>query len=94
MPIVTAFFINSLFLSALIYFNDFKILENFTGSVNIISLLIGIYYTVASAISGGVARSWAGISLVGLSVIDFSIPEPTNSVLLTVIAIVGAVTPF
>jgi hypothetical protein len=94
MPIVTTFVVNGVFLSVLLYFNDFKILENFSGSMNILSLLIGVYYTIASAISGGVTRAWAGISLVGLSVIDFAIPEPTNAILLTAIAIVGAVTPF
>lgn len=94
MPIITAFVVNGVFLAVLLYFNDFKILENFTGSINILSLLIGVYYTVASAVSGGVTRAWAGISMVGLAIIDFSIPEPTNSILLTAIAIIGALTPF
>ena len=94
MPIITAFVVNGVFLSVLLYFNEVKILENFTGSMNILSLLIGVYYTVASAVSGGVARAWAGIALVGLSIIDLGIPEPANSALHLVIAIIGAVTPF
>jgi hypothetical protein len=32
--------------------------------------------------------------MVGLSIIDFSIPEPGNSILLTALAIIGALTPF
>jgi len=94
MPIVTAFVINGIFLSLLLYYNEFKILENFLGSMNILSLLIGVYYSVASAVSGGIVRASAGLSLIGLSVIDFNIPEPANSVLHTAIAIVGALTPF
>ena len=93
MPIITAFFINGVFISVLIYFNDFKILENFAGSMNILSLLVGVYYTIASAVSGGVTRAWAGISMVGLSIIDSAIPEPTNSILLTALAIIGALSP-
>lgn len=94
MPIVTAFLINGIFLSLLLYYNEFKILENFLGSMNILSLLIGVYYSVASAVSGGIVRASAGLSLIGLSVIDFDIPEPVGSVLHAVIAIVGALTPF
>jgi hypothetical protein len=59
MPIITAFVVNGVFLSVLLYFNDFKILDNLTGSMNIFSLIIGSYYTIASAVSGGVARAWA-----------------------------------
>ena len=94
MPIVTAFVINGIFLSLLIYYNDFKILENFIGSMNILSLLIGVYYSVASAVSGGVARASAGLSLIGLSIVDLGIPEPANTILHTAIAIIGALTPF
>jgi hypothetical protein len=94
MPIVTAFAVNGLFLAALIYYNEFKILENFIGSMNILSLFVGVYYAVTSAVSGGVVRAWAGISLVGLSIIDLGIPEPANSALHLAIAIIGALTPF
>jgi hypothetical protein len=94
MPIITTFVVNGIFLSALLYFNEFKILENFIGSMNILSLLIGVYYTVASAVSGGIVRAWAGVSLVGLSIIDLGLPEPANSALHLVIAVVGALTPF
>jgi len=93
MPIITDFFINGVFLSVLFYFNNFKLLETFTGSMNIFSLLISVYYTTASAISGGVTRAWAGITMVGLSIIDFAIQEPTNSILLTDLAIVGSLAP-
>ena len=94
MPIVSAFVVNGIFLSALLYYNDFKILDNFIGSMNILSLLIGVYYAVTSAISGGIARVWAGLTLIGLSIIDLGIPEPANSALHLAIAIIGAVTPF
>ena len=94
MPIVSAFLVNGIFLSALLYYNDFKILENFIGSMNILSLVIGVYYAITSAISGGIVRVWAGLSLVGLSIIDLGIDEPVNSVLHMAIAVVGALTPF
>lgn len=94
MPIVSAFLVNGIFLSALLYYNDFKILENFIGSMNILSLVIGVYYAITSAISGGIVRVWAGLSLVGLSIIDLGIDEPMNSGLHMAIAVVGALTPF
>ena len=94
MPIVSTFLVNGIFLSVLLYYNEFKILENFTGSMNILSFFIGVYYAVTSTVSGGIVRASAGLSLVGLSVIDFGISEPANSALHLAIAIIGALTPF
>ncbi len=94
MPIITAFVVNGILLSVLIYYNEFKIIENFTGSMNLLSLFIGVYYAVTSAFSGGIVRAWAGISLVGLSIVDLGLSESTNSILHAAIVVVGAVTPF
>ena len=94
MAILTAFVVNGIFLSVLIYYNEFKILENFIGSMNILSLFVGVYYAITSAVSGGVVRAWAGLSLVGLSIIDLGIPEPANTALHMTIAVIGALTPF
>jgi hypothetical protein len=85
MPIVSAFIVNGFFLSVLLYYNDFKILENFTGSLNLLSLFVGVYYAITSAFSGGVVRAWAGISLVGLAVIDLGVDEAVTSALQAIV---------
>ena len=94
MPIITAFIVNGIFVSVLLYYNEFKILDEFIGRMNILSLFIGVYYAITSAVSGGMVRAWAGISLVGLSIIDLGIEEPANSALHMAIAVIGAVKPF
>ena len=85
MPIISAFLVNGIFLSVLLYYNEFKILSNITGSMNLLSLFVGGYYAVTSVFSGGIFRASAGISLVGLAVIDLGISESVNSMLRTVI---------
>jgi len=94
MPIISAFIVNGLLLSAILYYNNFKILENFTGSINIVSLFIGVYYAVTSAFSGGIVRAWAGISLVGLAIIDLGIPDAVSSVLNAAKVVFGTLMPF
>jgi len=75
-------------------YNEFKFLENFIGSMNIFSLFIGVSYALPSAVSVGIVRAWAGISLISLSIINLGIPEPANSALHMATAVIGALTPF
>ena len=89
MPILSAFFVNGLLLSVVLYYNDFKILEEFSGDINIFSLFAGVYYAITSVFSGGVVRAWAGISLVLVSVIDLGIPEAVHSMWGAASAFVG-----